>query len=51
MLYCYTVLILLGDFNVEVDNNDMKDFCKSYDLKSLVRVPTCFKNLENWSLT
>ena len=34
---------------MEVDNNDMKDFCKSYNLKSLVRVPTCFKNPENLS--
>ena len=25
----------------------MKDSCKSYNLKSLVRVPTCFKNPEN----
>ena len=34
---------------MEVDNNDMKDSCKSYNLKSLVRVPTCFKNPENLS--
>ena len=32
---------------MEVDNNDLKNFCKSYNLKSLVRVPTCFKNPEN----
>ena len=37
---------MLGDFNVEVDN-DMKEFCKSYSLKSLVQVPTCFENPEN----
>ena len=31
---------------MEADNNDMKDFCKSYRLKSLVRVQTCSKNLK-----
>ena len=43
----YENFVKLGDFNVEVDNIDMKDFCKSYNLKSLVRVPTCFKDPEN----
>ena len=43
----YENFVVLGDFNVEVDSSDMKDFCKSYNLKSLVWVPTCFKNSEN----
>ena len=43
----YENFVILGDFNVEVDYNGMEDFCKSYNLKSLVRVPTCFKNPEN----
>ena len=34
---------------MKVDDNCMRDFCKSYNLKSLVRVPTCFKNPENLS--
>ena len=38
---------MLRDFNEEVDNKGMKDFCKSYNWKSLVRVPKCFKNPEN----
>ena len=33
----------MGDFNVEVENRDMEEFCKNYNLKSLIRVPTCFK--------
>ena len=32
----YENFVVLGDFNVEVDSSDMKDFCKSYNLKSLV---------------
>ena len=43
----YENFVTLGDFNVEVDDNCMKDFCKSYNLKSLVLIPTCFKNPEN----
>ena len=34
---------------MEVDDNCIRDFCKSYNLKNLVRVPTCFKNPENLS--
>ena len=39
--------VILGYFNVEVDNNCMKGFCKSYNFKTLVQVPTCIKNPEN----
>ena len=33
--------------NVEVENRDMKEFCKNYNLKSLIRVSTCYKNPKN----
>ena len=39
--------IVLGDFNVGLDNNEMKDFCLNYNLKSLICVPTCYKNPDN----
>ena len=39
--------IVLGDFNIGVDNNEMKDFCLNYNLKSLICVPTCYKNPDN----
>ena len=39
--------IVLGDFNVGVDNNEMKDLCLNYNLKSLICVPTCYKNPDN----
>ena len=36
--------ILLGDFNSEVSENEMKEFCDTYNLKNLVKEATCFKN-------
>ena len=40
-------LSLMGDFNVNTSKLNMKDFCDSYGFKSLIKVPTCFKNPEN----
>ena len=28
-------------------NNYLEEFCASYNLKNLIKQPTCFKNLEN----
>ena len=36
--------ILLGDFNSEIHENAMNEFCDIYNLKNLVNVSTCFKN-------
>ena len=33
----------MGDFNVEVDNRNVEEFCKNYNVKSLIRVPTFAK--------
>ena len=43
----YDNLLLMGDFNVNKSELNMKDFCDSYGLKSLIKVPKCFKNPEN----
>ena len=43
----YEHFVVLEDFNVDIKNNDMKDFCNSYNLSSLIRVPTCYKNPNN----
>ena len=43
----YDNLLLMGDFNVNTSELNMKDFCDSYGFKSLIKVPTCFKNPEN----
>ena len=43
----YENFIVLGDFNVGMDNSDMTVFCDTYDLKCLIKEPTCYKNPEN----
>ena len=40
---CDKVLIL-GDFNVDADDQNMKTFCDSYSLTSLMKQPTFYKN-------
>ena len=42
----YENVILLGDFNGSIEDSFMKNFCENYDLKSLIKKPTCFKNPE-----
>ena len=43
----YENIILLGDFNVEVKEKNISDFMVTYNLKSLVKQKTCFKNPDN----
>ena len=43
----YENIILLGDFNVEVKEKNISDFMSTYNLKSLVKQKTCFKNPDN----
>ena len=40
----YDKIILLGDFNTEIDEQHMQSFCDNYSLKILIRQPTCSKN-------
>ena len=37
-------LILMGDYNSEMSEDAMNEFCCVYSLSSLVSKPTCFKN-------
>ena len=39
--------IVIGDFNAAMTNSYLKELCGSYNLKNLIKQPTCFKNLEN----
>ena len=39
----YEKVLILGDFNVEVDDQNMKTFSDSYSLISLIKQPTCYK--------
>ena len=34
----------LGDFNVEIEEANMKSLCENFNLKSLIKQPTCCKN-------
>ena len=40
----YDNIIILGDFNSEPTETHMKEFIYNYDLKNLVKEPTCYKN-------
>ena len=40
----YDNLIFLGDFNAGVEDTDIKGFCSSYNLTSMVNKATCYKN-------
>ena len=35
---------LMGDYNAEVTNASMQEFCESYFVENMVKQPTCFKN-------
>ena len=43
----YDIVILTGDFNSEISEGNMKDFCDSYNLRCLIKEATCYKNLKN----
>ena len=43
----YDNILIIGDFNTEVDNSAMQNFLLNFDLASLVKDPTCFKNPTN----
>ena len=43
---CEKVLIL-GDFNVWVNEQHMQSFSETYDLKSLTKEQTCYKNVNS----
>ena len=46
----YDNFLLLGDFNSEMRESTMGDFCDPYNLTNLVTDPTCFNNPLNTSL-
>ena len=43
----YENLLLLGDFNSEMSEEHMKEFCETYNLSNLITDPTCFKSINN----
>ena len=45
LLANYGNFFLMGYLNVEGHNTFLKEFCDLYNLKNLIQVPNCFKNL------
>ena len=45
----YENFLLIGEFNVGLDDTAMKDFCNLYNLRSLIDKPTFYKNPANSS--
>ena len=43
----YDNYIVISDFNIEADSNEMESFCDTFDLTSLIKEPTCYKNPDN----
>ena len=40
----YDNFLLLGDFNAEMSNHILSEFCGEYNLNNLIKGATCFKN-------
>ena len=38
---------IFGDFNSEMEEDPLSDFCSIHNLKSLIKVPNCFKSTDN----
>ena len=43
----YNNFIILGDFNIEMKEQQIEAFCDNYGLKGLIRQPTWYKSLSN----
>ena len=43
----YDNYIFLGDFNSEVNEEKMNEFCDMYNLKNVIKEATCFKSVLN----
>ena len=43
----YGNILSLGDFNSETSENYLNDFCNVYNLRNIVKEPTCFINPDN----
>ena len=43
----YDNFVILGDFNCEIKEIPLKDFCNTFYLKCLIKSPTCYKSNTN----
>ena len=42
----YDKTILIGDFDLTVENNNLENFMNTFDLECLIKKPTCFQSLK-----
>ena len=45
----YDNYIVIHDFNIKADSKEVPRFCDTFDLTSLIKEPTCYKNPDNRS--
>ena len=43
----YENFLLLGDFNLFTENSNIKCLLNTFDLESLIKIPTCYKSLSS----
>ena len=43
----YDNILILGDFNCQLSENCLNNFCNVYNLSNLFKEPTCFKSPDN----
>ena len=43
----YENFLLIGDFNADINDHAMSEFCEMYNLKNLINEPTFYKNPDN----
>ena len=43
----YNNVLVLGDFNVSVEEANIKNFCERFSLKNLIKNSTCYRNPNN----
>ena len=43
----YENILILGDLNSFITENEMKNFTEMYNLKNLLNEPTCYKSVNN----
>ena len=46
-LSSYENILILGDFNAEMNNETMANFSTLFNLRNLIKSPTCFKSCKN----
>ena len=40
----YDKTVLIGDFNLTIDNKSLENFMTTFDLECLIKKPTCFQS-------